>query len=389
MTTKICITTPEYPPQQWGGLARTVGKTASHVRAMGLQVHVAQFEIRNYPHVFLDENRTTYESDGITVHRIEVGREKIDAQNWSIWDCPHNLTLQMMYQSLELLHAREKFALFHSFFLYPVGFVTGLLAKRFGVPSIATVVGNDVKKYFFSPEKVAVCKSGLENADRVVGLSRDLIDIADSLTAIKHKSDIIYNSVKISEKPAGKELDGKIKIGCAGIFKYAKGLPYLLKAVDRLSTRHDLSLELRGVLRDSERETYNYLMENTSLSGTLSFLEPVAHDKISEWFETIDLFVLPSVTEGCPNILMEAMASGLPCIATRTGANEELIEDRISGLLVPWGDSDALVAALEEMILDRELRIRTGVAGRKKMRDFSLEKEYYEWTQIYKELIQF
>lgn len=388
---KICIVTPEFPPEQWGGLARTVERVARHAADMGLDVHVAYLVVDPTGPVLLDENRETRSVGGLTLHRIRVGKETMADSQRELWDCPHNMTLQMMYQSLEMLHQDERFDLFHSFFLYPVGFVTGMLARRMRVPSIVTVVGNDVKKYIFSPEKVAVCRSGLENADIVVALSQDLVEMAAALTPVENKARIIYNSVEIpaqswSRVRAG---DDPFRIGCAGIFKYAKGLPYLFKAVGQLGPREGLRLELRGQLRDSERGIFEHMRDATGLGTLCHLLEPLPHDRMPEWLQTLDVFVLPSLTEGCPNILMEAMASGVPSIATCTGAVEDLMEDHVSGLVVPWGNSRALAAALREIMENSRLAQELGSAARVRMKEFSSAREREAWESIYRELLRF
>jgi glycosyltransferase involved in cell wall biosynthesis len=367
-----------------------VERVARHARNMGLEVHVACFTVDPEGVVLLDENRVTEEIKGIFVRHLTVGKEKMTEPEREMWDCPHTLTLQMMYQSLEMLHQEENFDCFHSFFLYPVGYVTGLLAKRYEKPCIATIVGNDVKKYIFSPEKVEVCRSGLENADRVVGLSRDLIEMADALSSVRQKSKVIYNSVEIPEQQWIDRSDGEsFRVGCAAIFKYAKGLPYLFKAVALMRSRARLVLELCGELRKTEKPVYEHMVAKTGIEDLVVLREPLPHDEINEWLRSIDAFVLPSVSEGCPNILMEALACGAPCIATRTGANEELIEDRVSGLIVPWGNSAALADALGELIGDGDLRRRLGSAGRLGMRRFSPEKEREDWESVYRELMAF
>ncbi|MBI4965924.1 MAG: glycosyltransferase [Desulfomonile tiedjei] len=388
---KICIATPEFPPEQWGGLARTVERVARHAADMGLDVHVAHLVVDSTGPVLLDENRETRTVGGITVHRIRVGKETMTDSPRELWDCPHNMTLQMMYQSLEMLHRDEGFDLFHSFFLYPVGFVAGMLAARMHVASIVTVVGNDIKKYIFSPEKVAVCRSGLENADIVVALSRDLVEMAHALTPMEGKARVIYNSVEIPGESWSRtrNADDSFRIGCAGIFKYAKGLPYLFKAVAQLGSVEGLRLELRGQLRDSERAVFEHMRDSTGLGTLCHLLEPLAHERIPEWLRTLDVFVLPSLTEGCPNILMEAMASGVPSIATRTGAVEDLMQDRVSGLLVPWGDSQALAAALREIMDNPRLAQELGSAGRTRMKEFSPSREREAWEKVYRELLSF
>lgn len=387
---KICITTPEFPPEQWGGLARTVGRVAQHAAGLGLDVHVAHLVVDRTGPVLLDENRVTSLVGPVKLHRIRLGKETIPDSDRELWDCPHTLTLQMMYQSVEMLHLDEGFDLFHSFFLYPVGYVTGLLSRRLRKPSIVTIVGNDVKRYMFSPEKVAVCRSGLENADRVVALSKDLIEMGHALSPTIQKSSVIYNSVEIPgvSWSRNREVSSPVRIGCAGIFKYAKGLPYLFKAVGRLVRRHPVTLELRGHLRDSERDMYEHMKAITGIGDIVHLLEPLPHEQIPNWLRTLDVFVLPSLTEGCPNILMEAMASGVPCIATRTGANEDLVENRVSGLLVPWGNAEALGEALKEIIEHPEAARSLGEAGRARMALFSVTRERQAWEGVYRELIK-
>jgi glycosyltransferase involved in cell wall biosynthesis len=272
-----------------------------------------------------------------------------------------------------------------------VGYISGLLAQKQARPSIVTLVGNDIKKYIFSPEKVGVCQSGLEKADRVAALSRDLVEMAHSLVPIDHKARIIYNSVDI---PAGewkphKRPNGLYRIGCAGIFKYAKGLPYLFKALALLATGRKLVLELVGDLRESERDTFEIMVQRTGISEFIQFLDPMPHEGIFDWLRSLDLYVLPSVSEGCPNILMEAMAAGVPCVATCTGAAGVLVDDHISGLLVPWGDSYALAEAIAEIMDNPGRAAGFGSAAREKMRQFSGQRERSAWEALYRELIDF
>lgn len=388
---KVCFVTPEFPPAQWGGLARTVERVSRHARDMGLEAHVAHFTVARDPLVLFDENRQTRSVDGIVAHHLIVGREMMADGPRDLWDCPHTLTLRMMYQSLERLHHDEEFDLFHSFFLYPVGYVTGMVARRSGCPSVATLLGNDIKKYLFSPEKVGVCKIGLENADRVVALSRDLLETAHAVAAVADKGRIIYNSVEIpTHSWKLRESDeAPFRLGCAGIFKYAKGLPYLLKAVGELDGSRGLELEILGELRSSEKDVFETMVQRTGVRDILRFREPLPHDKIAEWLTSLDAFVLPSISEGCPNILMEAMAAGLPCIATRVGAVEDLMEHRVSGLVVPWGDSHALAEAVAEIMNEPDLAERLGAASRLRMKEFSSSRERREWEEIYRQLIEF
>jgi glycosyltransferase involved in cell wall biosynthesis len=102
------------------------------------------------------------------------------------------------------------------------------------------------------------------------------------------------------------------------------------------------------------------------------------------WASRSDLFVLTSDHEGLPNALIEAQALGLPAVATRcpTGPNE-IIEDGITGLLVPVGDIDAITTAILDLLSDEARRRRMGAAARERAREvFDHRKIIAEWEDI-------
>ena len=388
MKPRICLVTPEFPPRSFGGLARTAERVAHHLAAAGFGVQVAHPVITEEEPPLLDENDRVERQGDVQVHELTVGRERYPVGGRTLWDCPHTLTLQMFFESLERLERRERFDLWLSFFLYPMGYLTGLAARQAGAPHLACVVGNDVRKYLFSPEKAALCKSGLDNADRVVFLSQTLENLAHALTPVKHKSRIIHNSVAPSDVAwKGPPPPGTFRIGCAGIFKHAKGIPYLLKAMAGLRRTGAATLELAGQTRTEEAPVIASLMTRLDVREAVRQTGVIKHPDMAAWLAQLDAFALPSLSEGCPNVLMEAMAVGLPCVATRVGAVEDLIEHGISGLSVPSGDAAALAGALAQIREDPALALRLGRAARDRMRTFSPERERKEWTQVIGELL--
>ena len=98
-----------------------------------------------------------------------------------------------------------------------------------------------------------------------------------------------------------------------------------------------------------------------------------------------DIFVLPSFAEGVPVVLMEAMAAEVPVVATRIAGIPELVEDGVSGRLVPPGDAEALGAALRSLLDDADLRARMGAAGRQKVTDdFDIRTEARRLSQLFR-----
>jgi glycosyltransferase involved in cell wall biosynthesis len=111
------------------------------------------------------------------------------------------------------------------------------------------------------------------------------------------------------------------------------------------------------------------------LAGVVELLGSVAHEKVPELLAGATAMVLPSVRardgqmEGIPVALMEAMAAGVPVVSTRLSGVPELVEDGVSGLLVPERDPEALASAMERVAADPALADRLAEAGRRAVRE--------------------
>jgi len=109
-------------------------------------------------------------------------------------------------------------------------------------------------------------------------------------------------------------------------------------------------------------------------------------DDVQEILPALDVFVLPSLTEGLPNAVLEAMACSKPVIATAVGGVREVVEDGITGFLVPPRDSEALYQAMRRLLLDVQLAQQMGREGRRRVEEFfSLEKEVQSFQRLYED----
>ncbi|MFP7674740.1 glycosyltransferase [Marivita sp. S0852] len=145
-----------------------------------------------------------------------------------------------------------------------------------------------------------------------------------------------------------------------------KGVPILVDAVARLANTHP-DLDLRLVGDGPDRETLEKEVAKRGLQDRVTFLGYRSQAEVAEELAQADVFVLPSFAEGVPVVLMEAMAAQVPVVTTRIAGVPELVEDGVSGRVVPPGDTDAFIAALEDMLRDATQRQTFGAAGRRKV----------------------
>lgn len=155
----------------------------------------------------------------------------------------------------------------------------------------------------------------------------------------------------------------RIELLCVGRLVPDKGQLILLQACAELLGRgHGLRVRFVGEGPDRPR-LESFIAEHKL--ATIARLEgALSHDKTRERLRSAGIFVLPSFAEGVPVALMEAMAMEVPCISTFVGGIPELIEDAVSGILVPPSSPQALANAIERLALEHAFRARIAAAGR-------------------------
>ncbi len=174
-------------------------------------------------------------------------------------------------------------------------------------------------------------------------------------------------------------------VGTVGRMQPVKAQPLLVKAfILALRQQPSLCERLRLVLVGAGplQADCLELLRGAGLSH-LAWLAGERSD-VPDVMRGLDCFVLPSLAEGISNTILEAMASGLPVLATDVGANAELVQDGSTGLLVPAGDVNAMAQSLQALAADRVLSKAKGVAGRRVVEQrFSLQAMIAGYERVY------
>lgn len=246
--------------------------------------------------------------------------------------------------------------------------VAMLASALSGVPYSLTMHG---PSDFFAPEKWRL-REKIARARFVACISRFCRSQGMLFSAPEHwqKLHVVhcgveparYRAVEPSaERPAGAPL----RLLFVGRLAEVKGLRVLFAALAHLP--EDLAAELTLVGDGPDRAALEAAAVALGLDDRVRFLGARSQGEVAGHLRAADLFVLPSFAEGVPVVLMEAMASRVPVIATRVGGVAELVEDGVSGLLVAPSDVEALAAAVARLAADPALRRAMGEVGRAKV----------------------
>ncbi len=165
-----------------------------------------------------------------------------------------------------------------------------------------------------------------------------------------------------------------------GRLAVVKGLPILLESLAQLK-QPDLSLTVVG--DGPDRDQLEQMTADLGLTAQVSFVGYQSQTQVRDHLQQTDIFVMSSFAEGVPVVLMEAMAAGVPVVATRIAGVGELVEENVSGYLVPPGDVESLTDRIEKLVKDEGVRSRFGAAGRAKVeQDFNINRETQRLEQI-------
>lgn len=174
---------------------------------------------------------------------------------------------------------------------------------------------------------------------------------------------------------------GRLLVGAVGRLSEEKGFDVLIRAA---ATCLDVDFVIAG--EGPHRPTLEALIGELGLGGRVRLLG--YHDDTLAFYQALDLFVLSSRREGLPNVVLEAMAVGVPVVATRVGGVPRLAEDGRTGLLVEPGSVDELARAVARLLEDPALRARLGAEARRTVESrFSLQTRMETIRMVYDNLL--
>lgn len=263
------------------------------------------------------------------------------------------------------------------------GLLGPIAAKLAGVPVVVHTIHGLLfhdrmamwkRMLFWIPEKVTALFS-----DFLLSQSREDMQVAAS-SGLCHVEKITYlgNGIEMSKfspgcpsesrRAARAELginDNDVVIGVVGRLVYEKGFRELFAAATELIPKHaNWKFMVVGPEENGQRHGAVSRQQIVELSRTGSVFFLNWRDDVSKWYGAMDIFVLPSHREGVPRACMEAAAMELPVIATDIRGCREVVDKNQTGILVPVGDSRALVQAIESLVRDEGQRVRFGKNGR-------------------------
>jgi glycosyltransferase involved in cell wall biosynthesis len=253
------------------------------------------------------------------------------------------------------LHAASRFDVILATWAYPDVFAAVLAGRALGLPVVAKVHGSDVHVASRISWRRRAIRWALTRCAGVVAVSSSLKAELAGFGVPGERIHVVPNGIDVERfHPLDRReararlslpLEGR-RIVFVGNLAPVKGLPVLLEAAAAVSG--DVSFSLVG--DGPQRAELAALIKRLGLSGRATLVGRVPHQAIPLWMSAGDLFCLPSVSEGCPNVVVEALACGTPVVASRVGGIPELVRETTSGFLVNPGRPDELAAAIERAL---------------------------------------
>ncbi len=367
----ILIINSEYPPIG-GGAGNASAHIARELVKLGQQVTVLT---ARYGDLAREQN-----DQGVRVLRLPTLRRKADRST-----AAEQMAFMVSAALLGLpivLRLRPQIAL--AFFGAPSGAAAWFWSFFVSLPYLVALRGGDVPG--FRPYDFARVHKRLAPLLRRVWRSAAAV-VANSqgLRALGHAFEpkvpiaVIPNGVDLEQFKVLERQWQPPRLLFVGRVVYQKGLDILLDALGALKEK-PWTLDIVG--DGPRREKLQAQAHDLDITDRVKFLGWKNGAELVQRYAEANLFVYSSRHEGMPNAVLEAMACGLPVLATHIAGNEELVAHKETGLLVPAEDADALRAALSELLADADGRRRMGAAARKRV------ETQYSWQRVSKEYLE-
>jgi glycosyltransferase involved in cell wall biosynthesis len=279
-------------------------------------------------------------------------------------------------------------------FGYPDGYAASLVAGWLQLPLTVTLRGTETR-HASEPALRSRLAAGLQRAERVFSVSASLRDLAVALGVPSPRTCVVGNGVDLTKFASIPRAEARRRLGLAadarvlisvgalverkGFHRVIECLPALLEDFPRLHYVVVGGPSPEGDIREQLRAQVVAL----GLQQRIHFLGPTRPEELRVPLSAADLFVLATSNEGWANVLLEAMACGLPVVTTRVGGNAEVVSDDALGILVPFGDADALRAAIAESLGKSWDASRIRLYAEENSWDHRIEQLVAEFRRLY------
>jgi len=281
------------------------------------------------------------------------------------------------------------------------GFLTNLLARMAG-GVLKTRVVNSVHclpDAGLAAGESRLVASGRRFADRLtfgrvdilVSVSEAIWDQLAAMGLDPRRVRVIHSGVDVAEierdATSGRMMETApgLVVGVAGRLEKIKGLESFLRAAAILRDRDDVRFLIVG--DGPDRGRLEHIANELGVADRVDFLGYTSNLAVE--LAAMDVFVMPSLTEGFGLVAVEAMALGKPVIATRVGGLIEVVEDGLTGILVPPGDPKALASAIGRLLDSEDARRSMGEVGRRRVRErFTAKRMVDEHLDVYRGLLR-
>ena len=359
---RILILNSEYPPIG-GGAGNASAHIADQFERMGHTVTVVTSRFGALPHREV--------KGGMTIRRIPGLRRRQDRST------PLEQVIFFLSASFWVMSLIPNFKPHATlaFFGVPSGATAWLIKKLYDIPYIVSLRGGDVpgfRPYDFHIYHRLVApflRIIWRNAAAVVANSGGLRQLAQAFDA-RTEIPVIPNGIDLDAyKIAGRDWTFP-RLLSAGRIVHQKGLDLALRALGGLK---ELNWEWHIAGDGPQMSVLQSLAKELGIGDRVHFLGWQSREQLMKCYGQANIFLFPSRHEGMPNALLEAMASGLPVIASCIAGNEELVVDGETGYLVPSEDIEALRTALRKLLSEPASREPMGNASRQYV------EENYSW----------
>lgn len=256
----------------------------------------------------------------------------------------------------------------------PSGFIAWVVSVFRGIPFVVTLRGSDAlyarRSGFLSAASLWI----LKRAAAVTTVNKDLRAWLITCGLPQDRVVFVRNGVDLESERRDGEASPLYRTLFVGNFIPVKGIRYLIEAFSKV-IRSESNLRLTLIGEGEERPALERQIKENGMNAFVEFVGMQPPEEIQTWMSRSDCLVLPSLSEGTPNVVLEAMACGIPVVASDLPGIREVVRDGATGLLTKPKDPEDLAEKLLKLVRDRSLSEEMGKRGRGAIVEMGLDWE--------------